>query len=107
MKKSLLLFAVVLMFVAGCSKSAPTIDTSSDKAMKASLQRVLESLPVEKQAKFQSAVMLITISGLTPAEMSAEDGAARSMERLKERLDGKTGEEVIAEAEKIKEKLGR
>lgn len=106
MKRTLILFAVVLIFVAGCTKSAPTIDASSSEAFKASLDRVEKSLPVEKQAKFRAAVMLITISGISASEVTSKDGATHSIERMKKRLDGKTGEEIIAEGEKIKNQYG-
>jgi len=106
MKKALTLLMTVLVLAVGCSKSLPTIDASTDQTLKASLQRVQSSLPPEKQARFQAAVMLITISGMSVSETASGNVTARSLEQVKQRLNGKTGDEIIAEAEDIKQHLG-
>lgn len=99
MKKNTILITVPLLILAACSKEK-TIDTSSDEAMESSIQKVKENLTAEEKEKFEESVMLLTLNGGSLFEMAADpDGAVR---RMKDRVDGKTAAEVIAEAEAVR-----
>ena len=87
--------------VAGCS--GPRIDTSSDEKMGESIARVRNSLPPEKQKQFEEAYMTVAMQGVTLESMMAGTVTPGNMTAAaKTRLNGKTADEVIAEAAKIK-----
>ena len=99
MKTTNILILGALLLLAACSKEK-TIDASSDESMESSIQKVKESLTPEEKEKFEESVMLLAFEGGNLFEMAADpDGATRKM---KDRLDGKTAAEVIAEAEKVR-----
>lgn len=90
-----------LVLIGACSK--PRIDTSSDEKMGASVAKVRASLPPEKQKEFDEAYMAVVMQGLSLQNTMAGTATAASMTAAaKERLNGKTADEVIAEAAKIK-----
>lgn len=95
-----ILFTSILVF-SGCS-GEKKIDASSDESMRDSISKVKESLSPEQKEKFEQAVMALLFAGVDGENlflMAADsDGASR---RLKDRLDGKTALEIIAEADKI------
>lgn len=88
LKTNFLLLALVAFLLAGCG--APRVDASSDSAFKDSLTRVRESLDSEKQEKFDESLKEVAFSdfSLAKADSLAED--------LKQKLDGKTGDEIIS-----------
>lgn len=93
---------LLLVFAWGCSE--PTIDTSSDEAMSRSIERVRESLPEEDRERFDQAIEQLSMSEISWADiMSAgsEGGAETIAAKVKDRLSGKTGEEILAEAAEI------
>jgi hypothetical protein len=87
-----------LAFTAGCGK--PTIDTSSDEAIRASSQKVRESLPDSKRAEFDKALQILAFSQIDMRDLFAEGavGAGALDGKIRGSLDGKTAEEVMAEA---------
>lgn len=94
---------VVLTFVmAGCSD--PKIDASTDEAIKASSQKVRESLPESRRAEFDEALQALAFSQIDMRDLFAEGtaGAGNLESKMRSALDGKTAEEVIVEAERIK-----
>ena len=93
--------ALLTLAMAGCSK--PTIDASSDESMKASAQKVRESLPGAKRAEFDEAVRILAFSQIDLAAIMAGGASSASVEaKMKGALDGKTAEEVIAQAAQVK-----
>ena len=93
---------IVLTILAGCSD--PKIDASSDEAMKASVGKVRESLPQEKRKEFDEAVQVLALSNLNMKDLLA-DGASSAgtvKGKVRKSLDGKTGQQVIAEAERVR-----
>lgn len=91
----------IALALAGCGE--PKLDGSSEAAMKASAQKVAEKLSPEKRQKFQEAFTLIALQGLDfkaimKGEVSSEGAAANSMASL----NGKTADEVIAQADAIR-----
>lgn len=98
----------LLFLLGGCAD--PTIDASSDEAMKESVKEVRESLPEERQQEFDKAVQELVVANISLQDIMAQ-GANPNVEalatRAKQALGGKTGEEVIAEAAKLREERER
>ncbi|MDM8536925.1 hypothetical protein QUF70_09250, partial [Desulfobacterales bacterium HSG17] len=83
-----ILLSMLLMF--GCGESK--IDTSTDEAMRSSIEKVRESLPADMRKHFNEAMLTVAIgdnSNIEPSDIN---------ERMKAKLNGKTGLEIIAEA---------
>ena len=102
MSKQLILLPFIMLFIVGCSD--PKIDASSDELMKESIEKVRQSLPEDKRAEFDDALKVLAFSQISLKGLFA-DGASgvRTTEgKMKDALNGKSGEEVIAEAERIK-----
>ena len=95
---------VVIAFtvIAGCSD--PKIDASSDEAMKASMEKVRESLPEAKREDFDESMRLLAFSQIDMKDIFAEGaaGVGNIEGKVRQSLDGKTGEQIIAEAERIR-----
>jgi uncharacterized protein DUF6694 len=98
----LLVLIAALLMIGACSK--PRIDTSSDEKMGASIAKVRSSLPPEKLTQFDEAWVAVAMQGFTVPGIMSTATAANMTAAVKERLNGKTGDEVIAEAAKIKAK---
>ena len=99
--KTLLIAILSLSILLGCS--SPKIDTSSDETMKASIEKVRQSLPKEKKEQFDEALKILAFNQIDFKNiLSAAAGFGTTEAKIKEVLNGKTGNEVIAEAEKIK-----
>lgn len=99
---------VLLTLLISCSE--PTIDTTSDATIEASTQRVRDSLPPSKREEFDEALQELTASQLDMAVLFALSGDSSSniKNKMLEGLNGKTGDQIIAEAERIKaERLAR
>jgi hypothetical protein len=94
-------FAIAVTVFAGCSD--PKIDASSDEAMKASVEKVRQSLPESKQKKFDEAIQVLAFSQIDMKNLLAQGaaGVGNTEGKVRQSLDGKTGEQVIAEAERI------
>ena len=100
--KSRLLVLIMLGALALGACARPKIDTSSDAAMKRSIARVRESLPEDRRARFDEALKIVVaakvklripapgVPGVNPVE-----------EEFRQALHGKTGDEIIAQAEAI------
>jgi hypothetical protein len=104
MNKSIkhVMFASLASIMVGCSE--PTIDVSSDEAMKSSSQKVRESLPESKRADFDEALQILLFSQIDMKAIFTEGaaGVGNLEGKMRSTLDGKTADEVIAEANKIK-----
>ena len=76
----------------------PTIDGSSDDAFEESIQEVRASLPTERQAALDAALMVIGMDGLdlgTLFSQAASGVPTDPVGGLRERLDGRTATEVL------------
>jgi|TARA_R100000935_G_scaffold57876_1_gene93021 hypothetical protein len=93
---------IVLTILAGCSD--PKIDASSDEAMKVSVEKVRESLPQVRRKEFDEAIQVLAFSNLNMMDLLAEgaSGAGNVKGKVRKSLDGKTGQQVIAEAERVR-----
>lgn len=101
MNKKLILL-LLMIFIVGCSD--PKIDASSDESMKASIEKVRQSLPQDKKDKFDEALKVLAFSTIDLKGLFAEgaSGVGSTKGKMKEALNGKTGTEVIEEADRIK-----
>lgn len=106
MKKALLACTLALL-LSGCDK--PKVDASTDESMKASIQKVKESLPESQRDEFAEAASMIfmnqiDIKAVMASAFSGNADAvqAQQTENAKAALNGKTGEEIIQEARAIK-----
>jgi hypothetical protein len=91
----------LLIALFGCGP--PQLDTSSDAKAVASLERLRRSLPQDKRAEFDQAVMTIVLSRLSgKRELEIEQAGPAGLDaRALEPLDGMTAHEVIIEAGRI------
>jgi len=93
-------FAAVLL-LAACSQGAPAqVDGSSPEAFDASMAEVRGQLGPADRARFSAAVQLARVEAFAKADTREEMSA-----HLRRKLDGKTGAEIIAEAQAKKEKV--
>ena len=108
MKRRLLVFIFLgVIALSACAK--PKIDTSSDEAMKKSVAKVRESLPEARRARFDEALKIVAFEKFKlKIPVPGVPGVNLIEEGFKQALHGKTGDEIIAEAEVIeKERQGR
>lgn len=102
MKKAMVALAIVLS-LSGCDK--PKIDTTSDEKMKSSIQKVRESLPENQRTAYDDALKVVAFSHLNLAELM-QAGMTKNTSgieaQMKSDLSGKTGEEIISYADKIR-----
>lgn len=99
-----LILCVAMAATLACA--APKIDTSSNESMKKSIEQVRESLPEEKRADFDNAIRDLALADLNFQEMMAQ-GSNTSADALttkvKQRLNGKTGLQILSDAAKLHE----
>lgn len=97
----------LLLFMFGCGK--PTIDASTDEAMKASIDRMKQEMSPEKKDDFEKAAQVIIMgevdlkSMMQAAFRGEEIDTSQITTKAKQRLDGMTADQVIAEANRIRE----
>lgn len=96
--------AIAMTFLlTGCDQ--PKIDTSNDESMKSSIQKVRASLPEEKRASYDDALKTVAFSHLNFKDLmqaGMTNNTAGIEAQMKSDLAGKTGEEVINYAERIR-----
>lgn len=101
-------FDIRLAFVIGCSTlfactAEPRLDGSSEAALEESVEEVRASLPQEHRDEFDEAMTLLALSGLDMARiLSGEVDEDEMYADVTQKLHGKTGDEVIAEARRIR-----
>jgi hypothetical protein len=94
-------FALLAVISVACAK--PRVDVSSDDTMKQSLQRVRASLSEGRRPAFDAALTTIFASTFDFGKMMAGSTGVASMESsVKQAIQKKTGEEIIAYAESLK-----
>lgn len=96
------MFAALAVIMAGCTD--PSIDSSTEETLRVSSEKVRESLPESKRAEFDEALQILAFSEIDFKELFGVGGAGvDSIEgKMRNALDGKTADEVIVEASKIK-----
>ena len=99
--KIITMSALVTLLVA-CGE--PTLDTSSESAMQASVIEILDELSPEDQERFGDAITgMYMLAGL--ASLGTGESPDVLQDRLSEELHGKTAKEVFAMAEEMAEEL--
>jgi PBP1b-binding outer membrane lipoprotein LpoB len=102
MKANICLAVFLLaVFLGACNK--PTVDTSSDESMKASIAAVRESLSTAKKAKFDDAIKQLAFDQLDFKSLFTlgATGVDSVTARMKSAINGKTGDQIIAEAAQL------
>jgi hypothetical protein len=97
MKKLIVLIALVAL-VTGCGEKK--VDSSSDEKFKESIEAVKNSLSTEEKKQFEEAVQVMAFSEIG----NLFEAAANSEEmqrKIKDKLNGKTADEIIAEGNRI------
>lgn len=91
----------VALIIAGCGE--PRLDGSSESAMKASAAKITNSLDGTKKQRFQEAVQLVALSQVDmQAVLAGKQNLEGAYGGMIASLDGKTADEVIAQADQIK-----
>lgn len=104
MKKTVILIAMMVIF-AGCKDKK--IDSSSDENLKKSKEVVKKSLSSEKRQEFEEAIEAIAMSEIGNI-FEAAANPERMQRRIKDKINGKTANEIIAEGNRIiAERRGR
>ena len=95
--------AFLLVLWSACG--SPSIDASSDESLERSLAAVRDDLDAEKEAEFEDALEVLVFSEIDLEDMLADGvaGSHRAEARIREVLDGKTADQVIAEAREVLE----
>ncbi|MFD2177802.1 DUF6694 family lipoprotein [Veronia pacifica] len=104
MKKILktLAFGAMVTLLTACGE--PTLDTSSDKAMKASIQEIMTQLSQEEKTKFKNSIKQIYVVG-TMSSFGTGESPEQARAKVGEKLNGMTAEEIFALADEIKAKM--
>ncbi len=99
-----MIFIALLMVVSFFGCGQPTIDASNEESFSFSIARVRESLPSEQRGRFDEALHLLVFSRIEGDSILSEGGAAIGIldEEIKAAVHGKTGGQVIAEAERFR-----
>lgn len=107
LKKTIIL-SCVLAALSGCA--TPTIDTSTDQSMKESVERVRSSLPEDKRQDFDNALRELALADLNLQDLMAQgtnSNADALTSKMKQRLNGQTGVQILAAAATLREERDR
>lgn len=96
-----LIYVVLAVALTACGPSVPTFDASNDQAMQDSLIAIEANLPEDRQKEFKNAIAGIFILGGLMS-MSGEISKEEARAKILAKLDGKTGEEIIALSQEMK-----
>src|SRR5438046_289701 len=101
MNKSVGLIAAVAlgaMVLVGCGKAK--LDASSDEAFTNSVKTMENGMDDARKAKFEQSLALVLASNVS---LGGDPKAAQ--QQIKKKLNGKTADDIIAEAEKLEKGL--
>lgn len=95
------ILALALLVLAGCGD--PKIDVSTDETMKTSIEKVRKSLPESQRKEFDKALMELAFNQIELKDFLSQGGKDTEAfkGKVRQSLDGKTGEQVIFYAERI------
>ena len=85
---------LAVLLATGCTKK---FDASSEESQRSSSQSMRESLPEDQREKFDRSLMIVMLNGLSLLEM----GDVETLKGRVHKLDGKTAQEIMAEADAI------
>lgn len=95
----------VMVLLAGCGE--PVVNTSTEANMETSIEKVRNALPVERRAKFDEALQVISFnqfdfgSMLSEAFAGGQPNMDRAVTNIHAMIEGRTGEEIIQLADKV------
>lgn len=93
-------FLVVVLLLSGCGE--PKLDGTSEDAMKKSVQKVSESLPEDKRAKFEEDLNLLIMGGIDFNAVLRGEKPESTMKNVLSELNGKTAEQVSSTASALR-----
>jgi len=97
----LLVMLVSCLMLAGCGD--PKVDAGTDEKMKDSIAKVKAALPEDNRSEFEEALKALAFADINNLGDLAAVGKTGALERgIKERVNGKTGPEIIADGQKVK-----
>lgn len=96
--KNIIILLVILVLTAGCGEKK--VDSSSDESFIRSIESVKTSLSEEKKKEFEEAVQAIAFSEIGNIFEVAVNPEGIQI-KIKDNLDGKTADEIIAEGKRI------
>jgi hypothetical protein len=100
MKRTLLVIALSLA-LSGCGE--PKIDGKSESSYQASILKIADGLREPKKKEFAESLAIVAMSDFSLADVFSGKQTAESMKvKAITSLDGKTADQVISEASKIK-----
>lgn len=96
--KKIITMAILLILVTGCGDKK--VDSSTDEKFKSSMESVKSSLTEDRKKEFEEAVQVMAFSEIGNIFEAAAnpDGMQR---KIKDKLNGKTADEIIAEGNRI------
>ncbi|HLS05687.1 MAG TPA: DUF6694 family lipoprotein [Wenzhouxiangella sp.] len=99
---SLVFLVALLVALTGCSDGT-RLDASSEQAMQESITAIQGELPADKRAEFEEAVLIVMASQVDFSELEGMDNPEKAMEeKVRKAIHGKTASQIIAMAEKVK-----
>jgi len=96
--KRFLVLLIMAVFLSGCAD--PKIDTSTEDSQKKSIEKVRNALSEQKRTEFDDAMKIIVFSKVNLFNPKESE---YTMKNAITSLNGKNGNEVIAEGKRIKE----
>jgi len=105
MKRAPIAFAALLLVLVACSEPQPRVDASTPESTARSLEEIQSSLPEDKREKFSEALAII-IPYAMGGNLQEVGNTPEARERVQAALRGKTADEIIAEADRIRRERG-
>jgi len=98
MKNIIVVLSLLSLLLIGCSQKR--IDSTSEESMKSSIETIKETLTEEKKVEFEEAIKAISLAEIGNIFEAAanKEGIQR---KIKDKLNGKTADEIIAEGNRI------
>ncbi|RUO23981.1 hypothetical protein CWE09_12590 [Aliidiomarina minuta] len=93
-----LLASIFALALAACSGGEPTLDMTNESAFDSSIQNVMAELDEAEQERFSEALSAIMMDEMMKG-MSEGKSEEEIETAMKDRVQGKTANEIIAEAQ--------
>lgn len=93
-------FLAAALCLSGCGD--PKLDGTSEDAMRKSVQKVSESLPADKRAKFEEDLNLLIMGGIDINAVLRGEKPESTMKNLLSELNGKTAEQISSTASALR-----
>ena len=99
-KLSMILCAGIIL--SGCGD--PRINAATDDSMKESIEKVRQSLPQPRREQFDESIKILVFSQIDMKQLMADgaSGTNTAKDKMKDTINGKTADEVISQAERIR-----